>query len=197
MQKNFLLFLSLIFIACTQNKPNQTIIEYPKAQLVDDSVKYKIFCEAFKEGSSSPYFVVFTVKNKKTGEIKEICEESPFLEGALHIEHKKPYPYSFDMSQYKDRYFEFSNQEALDNISFDEYNSRILDSLRQAFNVDSLMYTVKNGITERFTFNRKDIQKMTAHILFDYGVVLSRGCIAGNISGFVIYDPNNKNWMWN
>lgn len=163
--------------------------------MVDDSFKYKIFCEAFKEGSSSPYFVVFTVKNKKTGEIKEICDESLFLEGSLHIEHNKPYLYSFDMRQYKDRYFEFSNQEALDNISFDKYNLKILDSLRQTFNVDSFMYAVKNGTAERFTFNRKDIQKMTAHILFDYGVALSRGCVAGNTSGFSVYDPNNKDWM--
>lgn len=197
MKSIFLLFILYLFNACTHNKPNQTIIEYPKAQLVDDSVKYKMFCEAFKVESSAPYFVVFTVKNKNTGEIKEICEESSFLEGALHTEFKKDYSYCFDMTKYKDRYFEFANQEALDNISFSKYDYKELDSLRYTFNVDSFMYTVKNNTAERFTFGRGNAQKMTAHILFNYGIVLSRGCIAGNISGFVIYDPNNKDWMWN
>lgn len=196
MKSLFILFIPLVFIACTPNKPNQTIIEYPKAQLVDDSVKYKMFCEAFKVESSAPYFVVFTVKNKNTGETKEICKESSLLEGALHIEFKKDYSYYFDMTKYKDRYFEFANNRALNNISFDKYDSRILDSLRQAFNVDSFMYTIKNGTVNSFTFNRDDIQKMTAHILFDYGIVLSRGCLAGNVSDFAIYDPNNKDWMW-
>lgn len=101
------------------------------------------------------------------------------------------------MTKYKDRYFEFSNQKALNNIAFDKYDSEVLDSLKQAFNVDSFMSTVKNATAERFTFNRKDIQKMTAHILFDYGVILSRGRVAGNTSGFAVYSSNNKHWMWN
>lgn len=185
MKSLFFLFISLISIICTHKKTNQAII------------KYKMFCEAFEEGSSAPYFVVFTVKNKNTGEIKEICEESPVLDGALHIEHSKPYTYSFDMTKHKDRYFEFSNQKALNNIAFDKYDSEVLDSLKQAFNVDSFMSTVKNATAERFTFNRKDIQKMTAHILFDYGVILSRGRVAGNTSGFAVYSSNNKHWMWN
>lgn len=63
------------------------------------------------------------------------------------------------MTKYKDRYFEFSNQKALNNIAFDKYDSEVLDSLKQAFNVDSFMSTVKNATAERFTFNRKDIQK--------------------------------------
>lgn len=197
MKSLFFLFISLISIICTHKKTNQAIIKYSKAQLVDDSIKYKMFCEAFEEGSSAPYFVAFTVKNKNTGEIKEICEESPVLDGALHIEHSKPYTYSFDMTKHKDRYFEFSNQKALNNIAFDKYDSEVLDSLKQAFNVDSFMSTVKNATAERFTFNRKDIQKMTAHILFDYGVILSRGRVAGNTSGFAVYSSNNKHWMWN
>jgi len=46
---------------------------------VDEQTKFQMFCSALNNFSTAPNILVVTVKNKNTGETKEICTEAPFL----------------------------------------------------------------------------------------------------------------------
>jgi len=62
-------FLACIF-SCGTKKTNDSI---HGTQTVDDKTKQKMFNLAYIYESTAPYYVVATIKNKNTEEIKEIC----------------------------------------------------------------------------------------------------------------------------
>src|SRR6478735_8493073 len=85
---------------------------------VDEQKKYKMFCSALGNSSTSPNYIVVTVKSILTGETKEICTEAPFIEGAAGRENGD---WTINCKKYKTRYFEFAKGNALRNIGFDLY----------------------------------------------------------------------------
>jgi hypothetical protein len=158
---------------------------------VDEQTKFKMFCSALDNTSTAPNYIVVIVKNKKTGETKELCTEAPFIQGAMGQETGD---WTIDCKKYKTRYFEFSKDSALWNISFDRYTKRELDEFAKTINVANIVHQVRNGkLTEKtFMGDGKD-QIMFAHLMFNNGVMMSRGCIAGNICGLDYFTLNKKN----
>lgn len=146
---------------------------------VDDQTKFKMFCSALNNSSTAPNYIVVTVMNKKTSEAKEICTEAPFIRGAMGRENGKS---TFNCRNYKTRHFEFSKDSALWNISFDLYTKDDLDKYAKTINVAEIVKQVKNEELTRkiFTGDRRE-QIMFAHLMFNNGVMMTRGCFAGNI----------------
>jgi hypothetical protein len=61
-----------------------------------------MFCAALENQSTAPDFVVVIVKNLNTGEIKEICTEAPFVNGAIYRETGK-FSFTTDCNDYPNR----------------------------------------------------------------------------------------------
>jgi len=154
---------------------------------VDEKIKHEMFCSSLSNFSTAPNYLVVKVKNLNTGEIKEICTEAPFLNGAFNRETGE-FKNSLDCKEYEDRYFEFKKDSALWNISFDLYSKAELDSFATTINVDNIIKQVKSGklISKTFMNDRKE-QIMFAHIMFNNGVMMTRGCVAGNICGLTYF----------
>lgn len=149
-----------------------------KAQ-VDELTKFKMFCSALENDSTEPNYIVVTVKDKSSGKRIEICTEAPLILGALEQETGNG---NIDLENYKSRYFEFSKDSALMNINFDLYTQIELEAFEQRINVPNIVQQVKNGILKRETFigDGKE-QVMFAHLMFNNGIMMTRGCVAGNI----------------
>jgi hypothetical protein len=150
---------------------------------VDNKTKHKMFCEAGGNFSTAPNYVVIVVKNLKTGEVKEVCTESPFVSGAIGRETGKFF-LGYGCDDYPDRYFEFSNDSALWNIGFDTYTIAELDSFELTIDVPNIVDQVKSGnLISKTLYGTRKEQRMFAHLMFNNGVMMTRGCFAGNICG--------------
>jgi len=168
-----LISILIIFIALTANAD------------IADSTKAKMFCTAIRNGSTAPNYVVVKVKNLKTGEIKEICTEAPFLRGAMRIQNKNS---AIDCIKFKDRYFEFSKKKALKNIGYDLYSMSDLEKYKQTINLDSLVEQVEIGKLNGLNFSgEKKEQRMFAHLMFNNGIMVTRGCFSGNTLGLKFF----------
>lgn len=155
------------------------LISLMSSAQIDDHPKFKMFCEAFNNHSTTPNYIVITVRNMNTGEEKEICTEAPFLRGAINYETGE---WGFSYKKHKTRYFKFHQDSALLNISFNLYTKDDLDKYTKKINVSEIVNQVKNGklTTKTFMGDKKE-QLMFAHLMFNNGVMMTRGCIAGNI----------------
>jgi hypothetical protein len=155
---------------------------------IDEYTKQEMFCMALNNSSTAPNYVVLNIKNIKTGEIKEVCTEAPFLSGAIYKEYGK-FPDKIDCKKNKERYFEFSKDSALWNINYNLYSKVSLDSFAKTINVEEIIKLVKNGKLKSKTFkNSRKEQIMFAHLMFNNGVMMTQGCIAGNICGLSFYN---------
>jgi hypothetical protein len=103
-----------------------------------ETKKYKMFCAAIANLSTAPNYVVIIVKNLNTGEKMEFCTEAPYLIGAVTRETGVK-TYELDCKKYKDRYFEFSNDSALWNISFGFYSKADLDAYTKTINIPDIV----------------------------------------------------------
>jgi len=159
---------------------------------IDMQTKQEMFCKALNNLNTSPNYVVLSIKNIKSGEIKEVCTEAPFLSGAIYKEYGK-FPGKIDCKKNKNRYFEFSKDSALWNINFNLYSKISLDSFSKTINVEEIIKLVKSGNLKSKTFKsgRKE-QIMFAHLMFNNGVMMTRGCVAGNICGLSYYYKSKK-----
>jgi hypothetical protein len=152
---------------------------------VDNQTKFKMFCSALDNFSTAPNYVVVIVKNKKTGVTKEVCTEAPFIQGAMADETGA---WMSDCKNYKTRYFEFSNDRALWNISFDLYTKEDLDKYSKKINVAEIVKLVKDSKLTSKTFKGDSKEQiMFAHLMFNNGVMVTRGCVAGNICGLTYF----------
>ena len=159
---------------------------------IDVHTKQEMFCMALNNSSTAPNYVVLNIKNIKTGEIKEVCTEAPFLSGAMYKEFGK-YLDKIDCKKYKERYFEFSKDSALWNINYNLYSKVSLDSFAKTINVEEIIKLVKSGKLKSKTFkNSRKEQIMFAHLMFNNGVMMTRGCVAGNICGLSFYIKSKK-----
>jgi len=159
---------------------------------VSDSTKYKMYVKGLETFSTAPYYVVIKIKNQNTNEIKELCTEAPFLSGAIKREFDCDYSQTDSIAiSRKNRYFEFSNDSALWNMSYDLYTMSDLEKYKKSINLDEIVADIKSKQLKSKTFpmsdNKKDKQVMLAHLLFNKGILTRRGCIAGNIVSFEIY----------
>ena len=154
-----------------------------------ERTKYEMFVKAMDYNSTAPYYVVIKVKDKRTRLVKEICTEAPFLSGAIYRELKCGVFQSDSIAKtHKDRYFEFSKDSALWNIGFDLYSAKDLADYKSKIDIDSVVKDIKNGTIKDKTFlgkaDRLKNQRMFSHLLINQGIMVRRGCIAGNIISF-------------
>lgn len=190
MKIRLILFLLLTcFISCHKKKTIDSTLD---TQTIDESIKQKMFNLAYIYDSTAPYYVVAMIKNRNTGEVKELCSEAPFIKGALHREFEKDYDYSFNLDSTTTRYFELSKDSALWNISFDLYTQKELLLYKETLNIDSIITILKEKKHSSIQFSPYSAdskeQIMYAHIMFDYGIMMRRGCEAGNYCSLVLYD---------
>ena len=152
---------------------------------IPEKAKFKMFCSALDNISTAPNYVVVTVKNLKTGEKKEICTEAPFIEGAIGQETGN---WGINCKNYRTRYFELAKDSALWNVSFDLYTKTEFDKFAKTLNVDLIVEQVKSGKLDSKIFmgDRKE-QVMFAHLMFNNGIMMTRGCISGNICGLTYF----------
>ncbi len=156
---------------------------------LSEKTKYKMFVKAIDDNSTAPYYVVIKVKDMKAGIEKEICTEAPFLCGAIYKELNCNIFQSDSIAKtHSDRYFEFNNDSALWNISFDLYSAKDLADYKSTINMVSLINDIKSGEIKGKTFldknNRLKNQRMFSHLLINQGIMVRRGCIAGNMISF-------------
>ncbi len=113
--KKFVSFLLiLLLIACNNTKSK----EKKQFKSTADSIRYTNYVKLvnYKNNTHTASYVVVNVKNLNTNEIKEICTYPDFLYGALQRENKKHDDEI--LLQNKERYFEFKDTAALNNIGF-------------------------------------------------------------------------------
>jgi hypothetical protein len=150
-----------------------------------ETTKYLNFLAALKNISTFSYFTVIKVKNLNTGETKELCTKGNFVSGAIHKELHLDYDtagtskaFQFAQSK-KDRYFEFKNKEALDNISFFEYKPNMVKEVQTRYNFDKAIKIIKSK--ECFGIRlSSDEMKAFAHVLFNKGYLTGENnCFGG------------------
>jgi hypothetical protein len=149
--------------------------------------EYLNFLSAIQNESTFSYFTVIKAKNLNTGEIKEICTKGNFVSGALHIELKKDYSPRGEkdvieyVKKHKDRYFEFKDQKALENISFYEYNPASINRIEKKYKVEQIVAVIKE--TRHFSCSLPDNEmKLLAHALFERGFMTGENnCFGGTL----------------
>ena len=149
--------------------------------------KYLDFVAAVQNRSTFSYFTVIKVKNLNTGVTREICTKGNFVLGALHIELKADYDDKGTQTvlefakKHKDRYFEFLNKRALDNISFFDYNSTLVTTIQAKYDFDGAIKTIDRYKT--FSISLEDDEmKAFAHVLFNKGYLTGENnCWGGKL----------------
>jgi hypothetical protein len=149
--------------------------------------QYLNFLAAIENSSTFNYFTVIKVKNLNTGVTKEICTRGNFICGALHIELKAGYDekggnkvLEFAKTK-KDRYFEFSNNKALKNISFFDYDASQLSKVDSKYNLARAVISIKENKKFALTLTDKEMRYF-AHLLFNKGYMTGESsCIGGTL----------------
>ena len=205
--------LTLLIISCKDagNKNQRTEIQanIKTTDTISKAQKLKMYCTALENFSTAPNYVVVIAKNLNTGEVKEICTETNFLSGAITRQTGKNtstiskngvlYIGSTICEDYPNRYFEFSEEDALENISYDLYSESELNDYAKTVHIANTVERVKNGALRDTTFCYDDYKKcrkeqiMFAHLMFNNGIMMTRGCWAGNICALYPYEETAKN----
>jgi hypothetical protein len=150
---------------------------------------YSNYMAAINNESTFQYFLVVTVKDIKTGQIREYCTKGNFLKGALHREYNLGYDNSGLEKVYaiasdsKDRYFEFKNDSAIWNIGgVWKYSMKELSALEKKINFNSLAAEIrKNGKWSKQIFDDKTML-LYAHALFKRGILTGENnCWGGTL----------------
>jgi len=155
-----------------------------------EKLKFLNFVRALENGSTFHYFTVIKVKNLNSGEIKEICTSGNFVSGALHRELNKGYNSKSAtevmslVNARSDRYFEFRNKEALENISFFDYDPEFVESVKKKYDFDKMLKKIKENGRLSMGFENDEEMKAFAHALFNEGYLSGENACAG---GSLIY----------
>lgn len=150
-----------------------------------------MFRRAMANQSTSPNFVLVTIRDARRGSTRLVCVEAPFLEGALQREHRLD---SSDAGRRQLRHlilsssdwtYTLSKPDALANVS-PRYSPEVLEKVRALLSSRSNaelkrpetlddLYVGKRG--ESYQAYRNAI----AHVLLERGILCKRGCIAGEL----------------
>ncbi|WP_338377210.1 hypothetical protein [uncultured Flavobacterium sp.] len=133
------------------------------------------------------YFLVVKVKDLNTGNVREICTKGNFLSGALH----KEYNLDFNekdatklykvMLENKERYFEFKDTTAINNLGIHKYSVEDLQKFEKKHNIDSIANSIKNKKWNMFLSDDKTML-LYAHSLFNRGILTGENnCFGGTL----------------
>ena len=176
----FATFLSVLTIYCS----GQTKLE---------TEKYLNFMAAINNSSTIGYFTVVKIKNLNSGEVKEICTDGAFVDGALHLELNAGYDSVGSQKvrrhfKMKDRYFELKNEEALRNVGFENYDEKMLDTLRRQYNFKEIERRILKDRQYEIKLSDKKMAAF-AHVLFNMGYMTGENKCWG---GGLFYIDRNK-----
>ena len=167
--KKFVSFLLiLLLIACNNTKSK----EKKQFKSTVDSIRYTNYVKLvnYKNNTHTASYVVVNVKNLNTKEIKEICTYPDFLYGALQRENKKHDDEI--LLQNKERYFEFKDTAALNNIGFNSYSKNDLAEFKNRIKFDSLVKLIAKKEYPTIDFGEEHHKfNMFAHLLFNEGIM--------------------------
>lgn len=188
MIKRKLLFLTIIFIGLFSCKNPNSEKQYKKAfNSSKDSIRYANYVNAIENGSTFQYFTVIKVKDVNTGKVREICTKGNFLWGALHTEYDSSYSVNGLkkiqklLFENKQRYFEFKNAIALNNLGVNKYSVEDLKKFEKENNVDSISKSIKGkwGIA----ISDDKTMHLLAHSLFNRGILTGENnCFGGTLT---------------
>jgi len=171
--------LTLLLIACNNTKSK----EKKQFKSTADSIQYTNYAKLinFRGITHTQSHVVISVKNLNTNEIKEICTYPDFLYGALRRENKK---YDDEilledikhdteiLLQNKERYFEFKDTAALNNIGFNSYSKNDLAEFKNRIKFDTLVKLIAKKEYPAIDFGENHNElNMYAHLLFNEGIM--------------------------
>ena len=167
--KKFVSFLLiLLLIACNNTKSK----EKKQFKSTADSIRYTNYVKLvnYRNNSHTASYVVVNVKNLNTKEIKEICTYPDFLYGALQRKNKKHDDEI--LLQNKERYFEFKDTAALNNIGFNSYSKNDLAEFKNRIKFDSLVKLIAKKKYPTIDFGEEHHKfNMFAHLLFNEGIM--------------------------
>lgn len=167
--KKFIFFLlALLLIACNNTKSK----EKKQFKSTVDSIRYTNYVKLvnYRNNTHTASYVVVNVKNLNTNEIKEICTYPDFLYGALRNENKKHD--TEILLQNKERYFEFKDTAALNNIGFNSYSKNDLAEFKNRIKFDSLVKLIAKKEYPTIDFGEEHHKfNMFAHLLFNEGIM--------------------------
>ena len=155
------------------------------------------FLAAVQNRSTFNYFTVINVKNLNTGETKEMCTKGNFVSGALHLELNADYDENGErkvlefVKSKPDRYFEFKNNEALDNISFFDYNTKLVDEIQGEYDFEEAIQIIKKDKDFSIELN-DDEMKAFAHVLFNKGFLTGENSCFGGALHYVDRTNDDK-----
>ena len=162
-----------------------------------ENEKYLNFLAAIQNGSTFSYFTVIKVKNLNTGLTKEICTKGNFVSGALHLELKEGYDNKGEQKVLefaktkKDRYFEFKNKKALDNIPFFDYKTSLVAKIQTQYNFDKAIEILNKD--KDFSIRLSDDEmKAFAHVLFNKGYLTGENNCWGGALEYVDRTKDDK-----
>lgn len=181
--KYILIALEIGTISCNESGSKGSMISATPL----DSIIYKNYVYAVENEGTFQYFLVIKVKDLNTNQTKEICTNGNFLDGAIHMEYKIDYD-SLGMSKIenlqklnKDRYFEFKDTAALNNIGINNYSMDELANFERTHNIDSLAQIVKKGKWSLWIPDNK-MMLLYAHSLFNRGILTGENnCFGGTL----------------
>jgi len=157
-------------------------------QDIGESAKYHMLLKSMENDSTSPNYILVEVENTSTGASKEICIEYPFFEQALELEHvdKNDSSRTFSAKRLIEKngsiHFKFSKTKALEILGFKDYNQNELKESDANYNVEDILN--ENDLSTNFVYGyhgKKEFQKYFVHELLSHGMMVQRGCFAGNI----------------
>lgn len=183
----FIQVIILIALSCKEMDSKKVEIKGEKFSSTLDSIKYVNYVHAIENGSTFQYFTVVKIKNLNTNEIREICVKGNFLSGALHREYKLGYEKNdFIKVQNlllanKERYFEFKDTSALNNLGLDKYSMNDLQNFESKNNSDSIVNSIKHINRNNYFSDDKEML-LLAHSLFNRGILIGENnCFGGNL----------------
>lgn len=156
------------------SKTDSAFVFNPK---ISWQLKQKMLDSSFANNSTAPNFVVIIATDEVSAKIREVCTEAPFVEGGLNRNNgERKY------QDLKSHHFNFNSKSALLNVGFYEYSYDELLTYGQNSGVRKIINQVlKSGKDIQLNFQGSSKQQfMFAHILFNNGIMCTRGSIAGN-----------------
>jgi len=148
------------------------------------------FTKAIMTQSTSPYVVLITIVDDRTGQSRSGCTSAPFLLGAIHREMNLPY----DLPSIKSaeqialgntaHVFHFSKQDALDNVAF-SYSDRDLDRARDILRSVGVGSLTRLDLEKRRVFGPLQWSHALACAVIEHGL----SARITDITGQVIAEP--------
>ena len=145
-----------------------------------------MYRKAVLDGSTSPLYVLFTLRDSKTGADRVVCTGGNFLVGAIHMEYHLDYDAAgekrgFDIALRQPGHrFTFKSRKALKNIN-SGYTPEMLAEARRrlsSMTTPQLRRAADAGRIDELCHRGRDVavwdawQAAMAHVLLEHGILV-------------------------